>query len=216
MGRLVLLRHGQTDFNVQHRFQGRVDISLNAEGVTQARAAASALVAGFRFGRIVASPLLRAVVTAQAVADLVDLPVETDERLVERGFGVLEGEVYTEMSQKYSRELDEYRRVGECAAAGIEPRREVGKRVAEAVRAAAVLAQANHGDNEDARGVDVLLVLHGAAISAGITALLGMDATDWHGIGGNDNCHWSVLEQGQRVPGWRLVAHNVGAQDTAR
>lgn len=84
------LRHGETDWNAEGRSQGRTDIPLNAIGVAQAKRAALALV-GRDIRTIVASPLDRALKTAQAVAEALRLPVATDPDLMEVCFGVEEG-----------------------------------------------------------------------------------------------------------------------------
>src|SRR5690606_6464496 len=72
--KVVLWRHGRTGWNAQHRFQGHSDVPLDPVGVAQARAAAAVLA---RLGpsKIVSSDLQRARHTAQALADLVQLPV---------------------------------------------------------------------------------------------------------------------------------------------
>jgi len=61
-------------------------------------------------------------------------------------------------------------------------------------------------------GHSVLLVVsHGAAITAAITALIGEDPATWQGITGLDNANWSVLVPDKHSSNWRLVGHNLGA-----
>ncbi len=84
------LRHGETDWNREHRLQGNIDVPLNATGLAQARAAAE-LLAGIEIATIVASPLSRARRTAEFVAAAKGLPVETDPALAECALGVREG-----------------------------------------------------------------------------------------------------------------------------
>lgn len=86
------LRHGETDWNAEGRSQGRTDIPLNLVGVAQAQRAALALV-GREIRTIVASPLSRALKTAEAAAEALGLPVETDDDLMEVCFGTEEGHV---------------------------------------------------------------------------------------------------------------------------
>ena len=89
---LLFLRHGQTDWNAQGLFQGRTDIPLNETGREQARAQAEALVSHEPpVDVIYASPLLRASETAEIVQQALGVPIDFDERLVERCFGDLEG-----------------------------------------------------------------------------------------------------------------------------
>jgi len=91
----IYLRHGETDWNAAGLSQGNVDIPLNANGVAQAAAAAQLLKhRGIR--SIVTSPLSRARDTAQAVAAVLGLPVETDDGLREVAFGVQEGKPMAE------------------------------------------------------------------------------------------------------------------------
>lgn len=87
---LALIRHGQTDWNLAGRMQGRSDIPLNATGEAQAREAASHLGTDWQF--VVSSPLVRALRTAEIIASALDL-VEpaTDPDLVERAYGEAEG-----------------------------------------------------------------------------------------------------------------------------
>ena len=88
--RLVLLRHGQTIWNVEHRFQGHTDIPLDETGAAQAERAGR-LLAGLRPDAIVSSDLGRAVATAQPLAKLTGLVVSIDKDLRERSGGRWEG-----------------------------------------------------------------------------------------------------------------------------
>lgn len=87
---IYFMRHGETDWNVARRMQGRSDIPLNDNGLAQAQRAAQGM-AHLPIDRIVASPLIRAQQTAQAVAQGREVTVETEELLIEMGFGELEG-----------------------------------------------------------------------------------------------------------------------------
>lgn len=84
------LRHGETDWNAEGRSQGRTDIPLNHVGEAQARRAARTLT-GKPIATIVASPLSRARVTAETVAEALGLPVQFDPELEEVNFGEQEG-----------------------------------------------------------------------------------------------------------------------------
>ena len=87
----LCLRHGATDWNRQGRFQGRTDNPLNEDGVAQAHAAARRLQSAPP-DRIVSSPLLRAVNTAEIAAAAFARTVAIDEGIVECDFGNLEGQ----------------------------------------------------------------------------------------------------------------------------
>ena len=77
MTRLVLARHGQTSYNAERRFQGWRDIPLDDIGRVQAQALAQAL-RGRSFARLLASDLVRARETAEAISQAVNVPVEVD------------------------------------------------------------------------------------------------------------------------------------------
>jgi probable phosphoglycerate mutase len=89
------LRHGETDWNAQGLSQGNVDIPLNPTGLAQARTAAGQL-RGRGITSIIASPLSRARVTAEIVAEALELPVTFDPDLHEVSFGVQEGQPMSE------------------------------------------------------------------------------------------------------------------------
>lgn len=198
--RVVLWRHGQTDYNASFRLQGQVDIPLNATGRAQAERAAHR-VAEFNPALIVASDLVRAADTARAAAQLLDMDVVTDERLRERNFGVWEGLHADEIAEGWPEAAAAWKRGEHPEGIGAERRAEVGRRFAAGV-------EAHAGEMPD--GSTLLVAAHGACIAVGITTLLGLDADDWAGIRGLGNCHWSILESSPREPRWRLDAHNVG------
>jgi broad specificity phosphatase PhoE len=100
------LRHGQTDWNLEGRYQGHSDIPLNATGITQSHAAAECL-ACVPINRIVASPLIRAVATAAIVAEKLQKPIHIDRGLVERNFGSFNGLVIHEVKARHSLRPDQ-------------------------------------------------------------------------------------------------------------
>jgi 2,3-bisphosphoglycerate-dependent phosphoglycerate mutase len=95
MPRLVLLRHGESAWNLQGRFTGWVDVDLTPEGEAQARRAGALMVAeGLMFDRAFASVLRRAIRTACLALDAADqlwIPLSKDWRLNERHYGALTG-----------------------------------------------------------------------------------------------------------------------------
>lgn len=88
--RLCIVRHGETDWNVQRRIQGQIDIPLNAVGRAQAEAAAVSL-AGCRFDAVYSSDLVRSWQTAVAIADGRALPLLPMPGLRERHYGLMQG-----------------------------------------------------------------------------------------------------------------------------
>jgi probable phosphoglycerate mutase len=87
---LLLIRHGETDWNRELRFQGQIDIPLNATGHEQAQRLGQRL-ADVRIDHIVCSDLLRTRQTAEPAARQLGLPVQTTPALREQHFGVAEG-----------------------------------------------------------------------------------------------------------------------------
>ncbi|WP_159622029.1 histidine phosphatase family protein [Ruania rhizosphaerae] len=203
-GTVILWRHGQTDYNVEGRLQGQVDIPLNATGERQAELAAEVLTQAHPTA-ILTSDLGRAFATAQALGERTGLPVATDPGVRERSFGVWEGLTHPEVKAGWPEQFHAWQSGDHPEGVEAETRREVGHRVSRTIEAVAARLSAS----------DVLVVTsHGAAISCGIAVLLGQDAEDWRGITGIGNCHWSVLRHaGGGVPSWRLAAHNVGVQE---
>jgi probable phosphoglycerate mutase len=103
--RTLLLRHGETSLSAEKRFAGVGEIPLTETGVLQAKAAAKAL-AGRSIDAIVSSPLGRARQTAQEVADVLDLPVRTEDGFRETDFGDWEGYTFAEVRERWPAELD--------------------------------------------------------------------------------------------------------------
>ena len=106
MHKLVLLRHGESDWNRENRFTGWTDVDLSQKGVEEARAAGRLLVAGgYRFDLAFTSLLKRAVRTLWIALDELDqmwLPVEKSWRLNERHYGALQGLNKAETAGKFS------------------------------------------------------------------------------------------------------------------
>lgn len=100
MTELWLVRHGQTDWNLESRFQGWSDIPLNNTGLTQAQILAESL-AGEHFAAIYASPLQRARQTAAALAAPLNLPVQIEPDLVESSHGDWEGMLFEDIKANY-------------------------------------------------------------------------------------------------------------------
>lgn len=88
--RLYIIRHGETPWNTQLRLQGQTDIELNEKGRALALVTARTM-RGIHFDMVITSPLSRARETADIVLEHRDIPVITDERIREIGFGVMEG-----------------------------------------------------------------------------------------------------------------------------
>jgi broad specificity phosphatase PhoE len=190
--RLVLWRHGQTQWNMESRFQGQTDIPLDAEGERQAERAAR-LLAGLRPAAIISSDLGRAMATAAPLARLTGLPVTPDKDLRERFGGLWEGLTDQEIRTRYPAEHAQW----------LPPGGESSAVVAE--RAGAAMERIA---GSMAPGTLVVVVSHGAAIRLGAARLLGFPEELWGAVGPLANCAWSVV--GRRRSRWRLLEHNAG------
>ncbi|MBP6332610.1 MAG: histidine phosphatase family protein [Aminivibrio sp.] len=100
MKRIFLVRHGETDWNREGRFQGQMDISLNGTGLGQARSVAEALK-DVPPDRIVASPLSRARETARPLEELTGLRAELCGGLIEIAHGLWEGRAAPEVEAEW-------------------------------------------------------------------------------------------------------------------
>ena len=89
--KLYVARHGQTTWNAERRICGRTDLELTEEGKKQAVVLAEQ-VAGKGIARILVSPLRRAQQTAGFIAEKLNLPLETESRLIEQCYGIYEGQ----------------------------------------------------------------------------------------------------------------------------
>ncbi len=149
MTRLLVVRHGQSEWNATGRWQGRADPPLTDEGRRQSKVAGGALGT---FDAVVASPLLRAAETATIIAELLGIgPVLTDPDLVERDAGEWQGLTRSQIQEGWPGFLDDGRR---------PPGYELGD--AMLTRTLSVLERISErmGDG------DVLVVSHGGVVYA--------------------------------------------------
>jgi 2,3-bisphosphoglycerate-dependent phosphoglycerate mutase len=126
MPRLVLLRHGQSLWNLENRFTGWVDVDLTAEGEGEAvRAGELTVAAGLTFDRAFASVLTRAIRTsdlALARAGQLWIPVEKDWRLNERHYGALTGLDKAQTAARHgAAQVQAWRRSYDVAPPPLEP-----------------------------------------------------------------------------------------------
>jgi broad specificity phosphatase PhoE len=197
--RLVLWRHGETDYNAAGRMQGHLDSALTPVGWNQARFAVPAL-ARFSPDLVIASDLRRATDTATVLTDAIGVPLRIDKRLRETHLGEWQGLTGAEVDAAYPGERDRWRKDATWAPPGGENRLDVADRAGEVVTD---LQQANASV-----GDTVLLAAHGGLITALTARLLNLPVEAWPSLGGISNCHW--VELGARDGKWRLHAYNAG------
>jgi probable phosphoglycerate mutase len=199
VSRLIVWRHGNTDWNAGGRVQGQADVPLNKLGHRQAAEAAQLLVR-LRPSAIVASDLGRAADTAAALAVLIGLPVRCDPRLRERYFGAWQGRLMADVARTRPEEHARWRAGADVVGDGIETLDDLGKRVADALQDAADLGPV---------GGTVVVATHGAAARQGVGQLLGWPLAQLRTLRALQNCHWVELTHDD-VRGWQLAAYNVG------
>ena len=152
--RLIVVRHGETAWNVDTRIQGHLDIPLNATGLWQARQLGDAL-AGEAISAIYTSDLLRARRTAQAVADATGAALVDEPGLRERAFGSFQGRTFAEIEAEHPEQARRWRqRDPDYAPDGGESLRVLRERVVDTTHRLA----ARHP------GELVLLVTHGGVL----------------------------------------------------
>lgn len=101
---IYLIRHGETDWNLQQRYQGQQDIPLNATGIKQAQAIADKLN-GKSFKALYSSDLKRAMQTAEEIAKKVNLPITTYDALREINQGDWEGQFIKDVLKKQGEQV---------------------------------------------------------------------------------------------------------------
>ena len=101
MTRIVLIRHGQTIWNREVRFRGRADIPLDEFGLRQAEATGRYVAARWPVVAVYASPMRRAIQTAEAVAQAHELAVQPLDGLMDIDFGEWQGQLASDMEQQY-------------------------------------------------------------------------------------------------------------------
>lgn len=170
---LYVVRHGETQFNVEKRYAGQTDVPLNERGIEQAKALAKKLV-GEPFDVIVTSSLLRARMTAEEVAEYhKEIPFVVMDEFREVCVGVYEGLTREEVQERYpelwarncTRQLDD-------APTGGETTRQVGIRVAKGLE----ILKKKYPEKR------VLLVCHGFVSRVINRQLRGLSFEEMHGF----------------------------------
>ena len=202
--RVLLWRHGQTDWNVVNRFQGHSDIALNSVGVYQAELAAP-IIAGMEPTAILSSDLSRARDTASKLGEIVNMEVLIDERLRETDGGHWEGKTGEENRK------NDYERFVKWIDGTDEKAGEIGERRSEvAQRAISAIERALIGQEGT-----LVVVTHGGTARCTLGKILNLPQAEWSVIGGLSNAAWSIVERGvnplDHRDKWVLVEHNAGS-----
>ena len=184
---IIMVRHGESHWNVEKRYQGQADSGLTERGRAQAAQAALALVDEVgRVETVWSSDLPRARDTAQAYADLTGAAVVEDARLREVSVGDWAGRTLEEVA----RELPE---VVAASKAGLDPRRGGGETFAEQrERVAACLEELVETELDRA-----IVFTHGGAIQVGAAYAAGVPSPGHQSMAPASNCSRTVLRIGE-------------------
>jgi 2,3-bisphosphoglycerate-dependent phosphoglycerate mutase len=132
MGRLILLRHGESQWNLENRFTGWVDVALSPRGIQEAKNAGEKL-RPYRFDRAYTSVLQRANETLRLALEVIGqttVPIERDKALNERMYGELQGLNKSETAKKYGEDqVKIWRRSYDVRPPGGESLKDTAERV---------------------------------------------------------------------------------------
>ena len=195
MIRIILLRYGETTWNIEGRYQGQEDTPLSPRGLEQGRKAALALK-DIPIDRAISSPLSRSFETCRMAADYHHLPVIKDSRLIEISHGLWEGIHADEIEASYPKEFHLWHTHPE------QVQMPEGENL-EDVRKRARNAFDEYAEKYD--GETVLVAAHDAVNKAIICDLLGLDMSHFWQVK-QDNACINVLECDKGI--WRLVTLN--------
>lgn len=196
---VVLVRHGETEWNRLGRIQGHADSNLTPIGIRQARAIGE-MLGGQTFDHMVSSDLGRALHTARLIAPIIGQKVHLEPRFRERGFGIAEGKTYAQIDQEFPEMFSRIRDTDpEYAAPGGESRRQFHDRICSVMD--------DYADRH--RGMSLLVVTHGGVLAAMYRRLMRLPIASPHKIeipnaGYNCLCHEADT---WRIQTWGDVTH---------
>jgi probable phosphoglycerate mutase len=172
---LTLVRHGETTANVDGVWHGSIDTQLTERGLRQAeRVARHLAITRPQAAAVYASPLIRSLLTARAIAGALGLEARIEPDLTEYHLGSLEGVSYRDLTAKH-RLFECMREDPDHSPGGGESPRQVAERYAGVLRR---IAAAHPGENP-------IVVGHGGALTLGLALLVDGDVTSWRRVMGN-------------------------------
>ena len=194
--KIVLVRHGETEWNKLGRFQGHSDIPLNSRGIAQAKETASAVVP-WKHSAVYASPLIRTMQVAQEISRLGGMPVIGVDGFKELSLGDLEGATGEQWRKDWPEVFSAWR---EDPASMLMPNGESLSDLQDRAWNSLVELEQAHPQDDF-----LIIVSHNFAIRAMVGKVLGMSLSNFHrmSLGLSSIC---VIESDQR--GRRLECFN--------
>lgn len=187
--RVLLVRHGETDYNINGRWQGHLDVPLNAEGEHQAQCLAAHLK-DTKLAAIYSSDLSRALETARPLAAEQRLEIITDPRLREVNLGVFQGLTRNQIADLYPLEHDRWHHDDGFVVPGGESRLQLQARMFAVFQELTMTAA----------GETILLMTHGGSIRRLLLQLFSPEVLVGKGI---DNT--SITTLAKEGDEWRLI-----------
>lgn len=162
--KLIVIRHGETEWNLEGRWQGHKNSPLTANGINQAKAVAKHL-ANYDISVIYASDLGRAFQTAQHISEATKAKIFTDTRLRERNAGVFQGLTKDDLKEQFPDEFKIYREAGpEYVIPGGESATQRYEKVVQCI----------HEIAETHPGRSVVIVTHGGVLNGIFRYVIGL------------------------------------------
>lgn len=194
--KLILIRHGQTEWNVQRRAQGQTDIPMDENGLRQARAVARRLRTDNIDG-LYTSPLSRAHVTAAEIGALIGIEPIVMPELTEIQFGLWEGRTFNELKAIYPALFEQWSAAPYgCRAPQAETLEEILFRVRPVVRRIAAYCR------------NAVIVSHTLPLKLIIADAIGLDFNRIHHLK-LDNCGYTLLNMDNNGQGSLMVMNDI-------
>lgn len=175
---VLLIRHGETEWNTLGKFQGCTDIALSDEGVKQAKLLKDRIQGKFDY--IYTSPLSRALETAKILVDGIDKKVIIEPEIREINFGAWEGLTIKEISTKHPEIFNAWRtdRFESFILGGDNSIKNAANRAKKCI----IDIVSKH------KGEKIVIVAHGGIIKAGLIGVFEWDMTMYHKIALGNTC----------------------------
>ena len=189
MTKLILIRHGESTYNLEKRYTGQTDVPLTEKGITQAQITADYILKNYKIDAVYSSDLSRAVDTAKPIAEPLGLTIKTDARLREIYAGKWQGLLFSEVREVYPDDYAAYKVDREISkTTGGEGMADVRER---ALRAVLDIVEENPGKT-------VLVSAHNGSLMALQSPFLGISLNEIKNLSNNCitevNCEGSKFE----------------------